>query len=307
MPVFGKNDATAINDSIVTNSEIGRDAVELAYQLRQPKNVEKNRYQQGTNMKHLSAKLFVATVLFAGAAFASAQAETVKVSVSAEPYPPFASKDASGQWVGFEVDLAKAVCKAAKLDCEIVATAWDGIIPALLSKKIDVIWASMTITPERSAQIGFSIPYYNTPAEFIGNKADKFEFTPEGMKGKSIGVQTSTIHSAYVQKTYPDADIKTYGTQDAANADLAAGRLDLVLADAPALDDFLNGKDGSCCDAKGFPKGPEFEAGVGGGIRKEDADLKAKLDEGIKAIYANGEFDTIQKKYFKFDTKATWK
>ncbi|MDZ5448147.1 MULTISPECIES: transporter substrate-binding domain-containing protein [Labrys] len=252
-------------------------------------------------MKHFSAKLLMATAFFCGVAFASAQADTIKVSVAAEPYPPFASKDASGQWVGFEVDLAKAVCKAAKLDCEIVATAWDGIIPALIAKKIDVIWASMTITPERSAQIGFTIRYYNTPPEFIGNKADKFDFTPEGMKGKSIGVQTSTIHAQYVQKTYPDADIKSYGTQDAANADLAAGRLDLVMADAAALDDFLAGKDGQCCEMKQFPKDPVFEAGVGGGLRKEDTDLKAKLDAGIKAVYADGEFDTIQKKYFKYD------
>ncbi|GLS23749.1 amino acid ABC transporter [Labrys miyagiensis] len=252
-------------------------------------------------MKTLNMKMLAATAIFFGAAFASAQADTVKVSVAAEPYPPFASLDASGKWVGFEVDLANAVCKAGKLDCEIVATAWDGIIPALTSKKIDVIWASMTITPERSAQIAFTIPYYNTPAEFIANKDDKFDFAPGSLKGKTIGVQTSTIHAQYVQKAYPDADIKTYGTQDAANADLAAGRLDLVLADAAALDDFLKGKDGTCCDVKTFPKDPIFDGGVGGGLRKEDTDLKAKLDEGIKAIYASGEYATIEKKYFSYE------
>jgi polar amino acid transport system substrate-binding protein len=252
-------------------------------------------------MKFLNAKLLAATAIVFAAAMAIAHADTVKVSVAAEPYPPFASLDASGKWVGFEVDLANMVCKAAKLDCEIVATAWDGIIPALTSKKIDVIWASMTITPERSAQIAFTIPYYNTPAEFIANKDDKFEFTPEGLKGKSIGVQTSTIHAQYVQKTYPDANIKTYGTQDAANADLAAGRLDLVLADAAALDDFLAGKDGQCCDVKTFPKDPIFEGGVGGGLRKEDTDLKAKLDAGIKAVYASGDYATLEKKYFKYE------
>ncbi|WP_413993180.1 transporter substrate-binding domain-containing protein [Labrys okinawensis] len=252
-------------------------------------------------MKNLNMKMLAATAIFISAAFASAQANPIKVSVAAEPYPPFASLDASGKWVGFEVDLANLVCKAAKLDCEIVATAWDGIIPALTSKKIDVIWASMTITPERSQQVAFTIPYYNTPAEFIGSKDDKFDFTAEGLKGKTIGVQTSTIHAQYVQKAYPDADIKTYGTQDAANADLAAGRLDLVLADAAALDDFLNGKDGTCCDVKTFPKDPIFEGGVGGGLRKEDTDLKAKFDEGIKAVYASGDFATLEKKYFKYE------
>ena len=85
-------------------------------------------------MKFLNAKLLAATAIAFAAAMAIAHADTVKVSVAAEPYPPFASLDASGKWVGFEVDLANMVCKAAKLDCEIVATAWDGIIPALTSK-----------------------------------------------------------------------------------------------------------------------------------------------------------------------------
>jgi len=251
-------------------------------------------------MKPFQARLLAAAAVLAASAFA-AHADPIKVSVAAEPYPPFASKDASGNWVGFEVDLANAVCKAAKLDCQIVATAWDGIIPALQSKKIDVIWASMTITPERSQQILFTIPYYNTPAEFIANKDDSFDFAPGGLKGKAIGVQTSTIHATYVQKAYPDANIKTYGTQDAANADLAAGRLDLVLADAAALDDFLASNDGKCCEAKHFPKDPIFEGGVGGGLRKDDTALKGKLDAGIASVYKSGEFETIAKKYFKYE------
>src|SRR4051794_21794443 len=98
-----------------------------------------------SSKKTLALSLFVTGVLLAGTA--GAVADKIKVSVAAEPYPPFAAKSAAGVWEGFEVDLAKAVCAAGKMDCEIVETAWDGIIPALTSKKIDVIWASMTITP----------------------------------------------------------------------------------------------------------------------------------------------------------------
>src|SRR6201999_3090974 len=84
-------------------------------------------------------------------------------------------------------------------------------------------------------------------------------------------------------------------------ADLAAGRLDLVLADAAALDDFLAGSDGKCCETKNFPKDPIFEGGVGGGLRKDDTALKAKLDDGIAAVYNSGEYATIEKKYFKYE------
>jgi polar amino acid transport system substrate-binding protein len=250
----------------------------------------------------LDRRLLVAGALLLGLGTAPALAATVKVSVSAEPYPPFASKNSAGVWEGFEVDLAKAVCKAASLDCEIVETAWDGIIPALTSKKIDVIFASMTITPDREKTIDFSIPYYNTPAEFIAPKGDKVEATPEGMKGKTIGVQTGTIHADYVNKTFGNtATVKIYNTQDEANADLAAGRLDVVLADAAALDAFLASDAGSCCEAKAFAKDPIFEGGVGAGVRKDDTALKEKLNAGIAAVYKSGEFDTLQKKYFKYD------
>ena len=61
----------------------------------------------------------------------------LKIGVAAEPYPPFASQDATGKWVGWEVDFAEALCAEVKEKCEIIATAWDGIIPALTSKQID--------------------------------------------------------------------------------------------------------------------------------------------------------------------------
>jgi polar amino acid transport system substrate-binding protein len=253
-------------------------------------------------MKTLSKKLFMAAaVMFSYGIASSALADPVRVSVAAEPAPPSAFKNASGVWEGFEVDLAKAVCKAGNMDCVIVATVWDGIIPALQSKKIDVIWASMSITPEREKQISFTIPYYNAPAEFIGNKNDKFDFSKSGLNGKTVGVESNTTFAQFMQKAYPNATIKLYSTQDGATADLSAGRVDLVIADAIGLDDFLKGGGNECCERKFLPKDPLLDGGMAGGIRKDDNVLKAKFDAGIRAIYASGEFNKIEKKYFKFE------
>ena len=82
-------------------------------------------------MTSLMRMLAVALLAVALPIFGAAQAETVKVGISAEPYPPFASPDASGKWTGWEIEITDAICKAAKLDCEIVPVSWDGIIPAL--------------------------------------------------------------------------------------------------------------------------------------------------------------------------------
>ncbi|RUU13369.1 transporter substrate-binding domain-containing protein [Mesorhizobium sp. USDA-HM6] len=250
-------------------------------------------------------KTFAAALLFGVAAMGVAKADQVKIGVAAEPYPPFTSPDATGKWVGWEIDFIDAVCAEEKLDCVITPVAWDGIIPALTTKKIDLIVSSMSITDERKKTIDFSDKYYNTPTAIIGPKDQKFGATPDDLKGKVVGVQVSTVHAVYAKKHFTGAqEIKEYQTQDEANNDLAAGRLDAVQADSIALGEFLKTDQGkACCDLKGMvaPDDEVLGPGVGAGVRKEDTALKEKINAGIKAIRASGKYDEISKKYFDFD------
>jgi len=253
-----------------------------------------------------SLKLAVAALALGLSGAVAANAEPLKVGIAAEPYPPFASPDASGKWDGWEVQIADALCAEAKLECVITPISWDGIIPALTTKKIDMIAASMSITAEREKTIAFSDKYYNTPTGIIGPKSETFDASPEGLKGKIIGVQVSTVHEVYAKKHFgPTAsEIKIYQTQDEANADLAAGRIDAVQADSIALNDFLKTDQGKeCCDMKGTVA-DDLEVlgpGVGVGLRKEDTELKDKINAAIKGIRASGKYDEISKKYFDFN------
>jgi polar amino acid transport system substrate-binding protein len=114
------------------------------------------------------------------------------------------------------------------------------------------------------------------------------------------------VHAAYAKKHFGDsaAEIKEYQTQDEANQDLAAGRIDATQADSIALDAFLKSDQGkACCDLKGYVE-PDLEVlgpGVGAGVRKGDTELKDKINAAIKAIRANGKYAEIPKKYFDFD------
>lgn len=251
--------------------------------------------------------VLVAASLAALAVAAPANAE-LKFGVAAEPYPPFTSKDASGVWVGWEVDFMNALCAEIKETCKIEEVAWDGIIPALTSKKFDAIMSSMSVTDERKKTISFSDIYYNSAAVIIGPKGDDKDFSPEHLSGKNIGVQVSTTHSRYLDKYYAPKGgvIKTYATQDEANNDLAAGRLDYVMADGVALDAFLTSEQGAaCCEQKGaVPLDVEIlGAGVGMGIRQEDTELLAKINAGIKAMADKKAFDAITTKW-KLDGKV---
>src|SRR5215213_5319844 len=159
-------------------------------------------------MKSLT-KILAATVILLLIGAGSAQAD-LKFGVAAEPYPPFTSKDASGKWVGWEIDLMNAVCAKMNEKCELVEVAWDGIIPALTSKQIDVIWSSMAITDERRKTIDFTNSYYSTAAAIIGAKDGDKDVSPKHLADKVLGAQIATIHERYLNKYYPQSQIKTY-------------------------------------------------------------------------------------------------
>lgn len=251
-------------------------------------------------MKRIIGMLAGAVAALAlGANFAAAD---LKIGYSAENYPPFSEKGADGKWVGWEVEIQQALCAAMKEKCEIVEVAWDGIIPALTAKKIDAIIASMSITDERKQTIAFSDKYYNTPAVIVAPKKSAITDKADTLKGKIVGVQVSTIHANYAEKYYGGATIKSYPNFDDHNQDLVAGRVDAVVGDSLAFQDFLKSAAGACCEVKGELNDLAiFGPGVGVGIRKDDKALLDKFNAAIKQIRSDGTFDKISKKYFSFD------
>ncbi|WP_421697721.1 ABC transporter substrate-binding protein [Ancylobacter sp.] len=249
----------------------------------------------------------IARILLAAAALAigagAAQAEIKKVRIGTEgAYPPFNSVDTAGKLVGFDIEIGEALCAKMKVECTFVAQDWDGIIPALLAKKYDVILASMSITDERKEKVAFTIPYYLTPGNFIAPKDTKItEITPAALKGKTIGAQSSTTGATYLEDKYKDSEIKLYPTQDEANADLAAGRLDAVLADKFVLYEWLEkSTDGKCCKFVGPDLKDVNPQGTGIAVRKEDNELREALNKAIQEINADGTFAKINAKYFPF-------
>jgi lysine-arginine-ornithine-binding protein len=247
----------------------------------------------------------IAATLVVGLAAGAAQAgEKVKIGTEGA-YPPFNSIDSSGKLVGFDIDIADALCQAAKLECEFVVQDWDGIIPGLLAKKYDAIVASMSITEERMKKVDFTDKYYNTPAKFFAAKDSGLTISAAGLKGKTIAVQRATIHENFLRDNYGDIiTIKSYATQDEAYLDIVSGRADAGIADSVAvMEGFLNTDQG-----KGFAFfGPDFSDpkwfgdGAGIAVRKGDDQLRDKLNAALKQILADGTYQKINAKYFDFD------
>jgi arginine/ornithine transport system substrate-binding protein len=255
-------------------------------------------------MKKLLIVVAVIALVFAAGTVQAKDWKTVRIGVEGA-YPPFSYTTADGKLEGFDIDIAIALCNAMGVEYKLVPQDWDGIIPALLARKYDAIIASMSITEERKKKVAFTNKYYNTPAKFVSKKGSVKEFTKATLKGKTVGVQRATTHDSYLTDNYgEDVKIKRYATQDDAYLDMAAGRIDFLLADSVALSDgFLKKPEG-----KDFEfVGPDmtdvrwFGEGVGVACRKKDKDLVEMFNKAIDQIRADGTYQKIQDKYFDFN------
>ncbi|HEX8592774.1 MAG TPA: transporter substrate-binding domain-containing protein [Pseudomonas sp.] len=240
----------------------------------------------------------VATLAFTTGAFA---VDKLKMGVEGA-YPPFNNKDASGQVVGFDVEIGNALCAKMKVECEVVITEWNAMIPSLVEGKFDFVMSSMSITPERSALVDFTTPYYSNKLQFIAPKTSDLKTDTasikDSLRGKTIGTQNDTVSATWLQQNLgEEVTIKLYDTQASAYADLAAGHLDAILADKYPSYEWLKSDAGMSFEFKGDPVYDNDKIGIA--VRLNDP-LRARLNLAIKEIIEDGSYKKINDKYFPF-------
>ena len=258
--------------------------------------------------------------------FSIANAKSIRIGTEGA-YPPWNNINSAGDLEGAEIDFGNEACKRMAVDCEWVTQDWDGIIPALLNGKYDIIIAGMSITEERKQKVNFTNGYMTDGARFAVLKSSgladlsiagmaKVNLNNSGgkelaaigqliavMDGKTVCVQSSTIHQNFIEKHMAGAvEMKLYQTVDDHNLDLATGRCDAILADVGSIIDFME-SDGGVDVAFTGPtfSGGVFGDGVGGAIRKEDTDILEMWNKVIDEMSADGTTAEITKKWFGRD------
>ena len=256
-----------------------------------------------------------------------ANSQTIRIGTEGA-YPPWNNLNSAGELEGAEIDFGNEACKRMGVTCEWVTQDWDGIIPALLQGKYDIIIAGMSITEERKEKVNFTTGYMTDGARFAVlknsglanlniagmakvnlNNAGGKEQAAIGqliaaMDGKTVCVQSSTIHQNFLEKHMSGAvDVKLYQAVDDHNLDLAAGRCDAVLADVGSIIDFME-SDGGVDVAFTGPtfSGGVFGDGVGGAVRKEDTDILEMWNAAIAEMSKDGTTAEITKEWFGRDT-----
>ena len=272
-----------------------------------------------------SITLFVVLSLCVVGATHAKEWKTLRVATEGA-YPPWNSTEPSGKLIGFDMDVIDEVCKRVGLKYELSAQAWKGIIPGLTAGKYDAIIAGMQITAKRLEVIDFAGPYAKTPGSFAVLKKSplaKYKSTidlvtlneisadeqktidamRELLKGKVIGVQTTTIHSDFLDTYFKTvAEIRKYDTQENVLLDLSTGRIDAAEASLSYWIPIMakdQGKDIALLGPAWL--GDIFGLGNGIGVRKEDQDLKEILNRGIKQIIEDGTLKKLAVKWFGFD------
>ena len=278
-------------------------------------------------------KKTILTVLASLLVIGNVYADKIKIGTEGA-YPPWNSKDASGNLIGFEVELAQELCAIMKAECTIVEQDWDGMIPALLMRKFDAIMAGMSITAERQKTITFSQGYADEVASLAVMKGSSLEGmdTPAGiglsspnsdakkalktitaaLAGKTVCTQTGTIHQNFLESgDVGKVNVRTYKTQDEVNLDLASGRCDVALAAAVAFTDYAE-KSGKPVVLVGPTfSGGAFGNGVGVGLRQasqlggtlgaRDAELLKAFNKAIDQARKDGVISRLAIKHFGFD------
>jgi octopine/nopaline transport system substrate-binding protein len=253
--------------------------------------------------------------------------EWKKVRVATEgAYPPWNATDADGKLYGFDIDVINEVCRRMNLECEIIAQAWKGIIPGLTGGKYDLIIAGMQATEKRLKVIDFAGPYAKTPGSFATLKSSPlagFKSAEAGvtlnditaseqgvidalralLKGKVIGVQTTTTHSNFLDTYFKDvAKIQKYESQENVLLDLKTGRIDAAEASLSVWIPVMKKEAGADVALFGPAwTGDIFGLGNGVGVRKEDQDLKAIISKGLAEMKADGTIKKLAVKWFGFD------
>nr|WP_320012754.1 transporter substrate-binding domain-containing protein [uncultured Desulfobulbus sp.] len=249
-------------------------------------------------------KLFVLFLMFFSIIHTQALAADRLLRIAIEgQYPPFNFIDQQGQPKGFEIDLARELCRSIGRTCTFVVLDWNGMLPGLLAGKVDAIMASMSITEKRKKAVAFTDKYYEESGSFVIRKDSGQQISPEGLKGKKIGVQNSTTWESYIKNTYPDAQVVFFEDDNRGCFDLLSGRIDTYLAQSYFMSEWVKKPEAKNLVIAGDPVRDTRSIGEGIGIalKKSNTELKKELNEALAAIIADGTYQQIASSYFDFD------
>ncbi len=212
-------------------------------------------------------------------------------------YAPFESQNEKGEIVGFDIDVMKAVAAKGGFEVKFVNTPWEGIFNALGQGDRDLVVSAVTITDERKQTMDFSDPYFDAQQLIAVKDSSKVTGFAD-LKKLKVGVQTGTTGDEAVSKLQgkTSANIKRFESTPLALKELESGGVDAVVADNGVVVHYVannpGGKFKTVTDKEFVPE----QYGIA--LKKGNAELLAKVNQGLAGIKADGTYTQIYTRYF---------
>ena len=230
---------------------------------------------------------------------ASAQAPAAKVYVvgTDAAYAPFESQNEKGEIVGFDIDVVKAVAAKAGIEVKFVNTPWEGIFNTLAQGDRDFLVSSITITDERKQTMDFSSPYFDAQ-QLMAVKKDSKIAKFDDLKKLKVGVQTGTTGDEVVTKLQgkESTNVKRFESTPLALKELESGGVDAVVADNGVVVHYVANNTSSSFKTLADSSFAAEQYGLA--VKKGNADLLAKLNQGLADVKGDGTYNTIYARYF---------
>lgn len=214
-------------------------------------------------------------------------------------FPPFQFRDRRGVLIGFNVDLAAAICNVLSVQCALQTRPYDTLVEALKDKTGDAIIAGMSEPRARVEGVEFTRPYFRIPARFVSRRESRFDVADPG--DGFVGVTCDTAHEAYIKTFFSNLKVACYTDTATALRELKAGSIPLVFADALTTASWLHDPvSEDCCR---FASGPflderYFGPGLSIAVRAEDRQLRQALDYAVREVHRTGVYEELYLRYF---------
>ncbi|MCV3507808.1 transporter substrate-binding domain-containing protein [Campylobacter sp. CNRCH_2016_3089] len=213
-------------------------------------------------------------------------------------YPPFEMSDTKGNPSGISVEFLQAFAKEKNYDLKIQNIAWDGLIPALRTQKIDLIMSSMSISEQRKKVIDFTLPYAKANLAILSAKKSNINSIEDlNQKGKILALKRGSSAHLYAQKNLKNAKILVFDKENAAILEVIQAKADAFIYDQMSIyKAWKKHPEQTKAIFTPFEKTPEQWAIA---LNKNNTKLKEELNEFILKSKKNGLFDKLSQKYLK--------
>ena len=223
---------------------------------------------------------------------------TIRFLTTAD-FPPFNFRDGKGELVGFNVDLARALCADLSIACTVQAWPWEQAAKALEDNQGDALIAGLAMTPENGALFDFSSIYLMLPGRFATPVDAAKGFDPASLSGKRVAVRRGSAHAEFIRRYLAEAKPLEFDTEPAALDALKKGDADAYFGDALRASFWLNDNVG-CCDFAGEPyfRPDLFGDGLSIAVPAGHDAVRQALDYGLDRLKRSGVYDELYLRWF---------